>query len=133
MSQSFQNTVLFDFLSIQNTNKQMRKIYTYIFVVLSARKTGNFPGIRPQEADGILNRGRRANTWHRSEEIQEGNIEQECVEEKCNTRELLEIFESSTEQQARSKLQKYKKCKNEHRSGQKNDGLFYNSNSNFDH
>ena len=117
MSQSFQNTVLFDFLSIQNTNKQMRKIYSIIFVVLSGQEIGHFPGIKPQEADGILNRGRRANTWHRSEEIQEGNIEQECVEEKCNTRELLEIFESSTEQQARLKLQKYKRCKNEHRFG----------------
>ena len=116
----------------------MRKIYTFIFVVLSAREIGHFPGLRPQEADGILNRGRRANTWHRSEEIQEGNIEQECVEEKCNTRELLEIFETSTEQQARAKLQKYKKCKNEHRFGQKLLGHFgplkrLISNRNFDH
>ena len=110
----------------------MRKIYQFILVVLSAKEIG-FPGLRPQEADGILNRGRRANTWHRSEEIQEGNIEQECVEEKCNTRELLEIFESSTEQQARSKLQKYKKCKNEHRHGQKWLAILVIAKSNFDH
>ena len=110
----------------------MRKIYQFILVVLSGKEIG-FPGLRPQEADGILNRGRRANTWHRSEEIQEGNIEQECVEEKCNTRELLEIFESSTEQQARSKLQKYKKCKNEHRHGQKWLVILVIAKSNFDH
>ena len=94
----------------------MRKIYFLIFAVISAGEIG-FPGLRPHEAGAILTRERRANTWHRSEELQEGNIEQECIEEKCNTRELLEIFESSTEQQARAKLQKYKRCKNEHRIG----------------
>ena len=93
----------------------MRKIYSLIFVVISGEI--GFPGLDPHEAGAILNRDRRANTWHRSEEFQEGNIEQECIEEKCNTQELMEIFETSTEQQARLKLQKYKSCKNEHRSG----------------
>ncbi|XP_077387530.1 coagulation factor IXa [Festucalex cinctus] len=47
-----------------------------------------------KEADGILSRRTRSNTGV-FEELLEGNLERECVEEACNFEEAREIFEDN--------------------------------------
>ncbi|XP_068458101.1 uncharacterized protein [Clinocottus analis] len=44
------------------------------------------------EADGVLRRGRRANSGF-LEELKRGNLERECVEETCDYEEAREVFE----------------------------------------
>lgn len=46
------------------------------------------------EADTVLQRSRRANTGV-FEEIFEGDLESECMEEKCNIEEAREVFENN--------------------------------------
>ena len=41
----------------------------------------------------IKRRRKRANSWHRFEEVHEGNIERECQEEMCSREEAREAFE----------------------------------------
>nr|CAB3249233.1 Gla2 gamma-carboxyglutamic acid protein 2 [Phallusia mammillata] len=41
----------------------------------------------------VKSRPKRANTWHRYEELWPGNIESECEEEKCDREEAREAFE----------------------------------------
>ncbi|XP_077370105.1 coagulation factor VIIi [Festucalex cinctus] len=52
--------------------------------------------VEKQEADAVLSRWRRANTgfW---EEVQQGNLERECIEEICNYEEAREVFEDDTQ------------------------------------
>ncbi|XP_028998615.1 coagulation factor X [Betta splendens] len=47
-----------------------------------------------KEANQVLNRRRRANTF--LEELKKGNMERECVEERCTWEEAREIFEDVT-------------------------------------
>jgi len=48
------------------------------------------------EASQFLRRFKRANSWHRFEELQQGNIERECQEERCSREEAREAFEDDT-------------------------------------
>lgn len=48
--------------------------------------------VQQQEADGVLQRRRRANSGF-LEEVQQGNLERECVEEVCDYEEAREVFE----------------------------------------
>lgn len=48
--------------------------------------------VQKDEAHGILNRLKRANSgWF--EELKTGNLERECLEEKCSFEEAREVFE----------------------------------------
>ena len=50
--------------------------------------------ISHQEASQFIKlRRKRANTWHRFEEVEEGNIERECLEEACSREEAREALE----------------------------------------
>ncbi|XP_074483339.1 coagulation factor X [Sebastes fasciatus] len=44
-----------------------------------------------EEANAVLTRWRRANSW--LEELKQGNMERECMEERCSWEEAREIFE----------------------------------------
>ncbi|NXU52974.1 FA9 factor, partial [Turnix velox] len=50
--------------------------------------------IENQEASSVLKRQRRANS-NRLEEVIPGNLERECIEEKCSFEEAREVFENS--------------------------------------
>jgi hypothetical protein len=41
-----------------------------------------------------LVRIRRANSWHHTEEVHQGNLERECIEESCSREEAREVFEN---------------------------------------
>lgn len=43
-------------------------------------------------ANEVLNRRRRANSFF--EEVKQGNMERECMEERCSFEEAREIFEN---------------------------------------
>lgn len=48
--------------------------------------------LKPEQANGVLVRVRRFNSgWF--EELQMGNLERECLEEKCSYEEAREVFE----------------------------------------
>lgn len=47
--------------------------------------------LRPRDASQILIRRRRANSMF--EEMKKGNMERECIEERCSYEEAREIFE----------------------------------------
>ncbi|NWU25474.1 FA9 factor, partial [Dyaphorophyia castanea] len=49
--------------------------------------------IQNQEASSVLHRHRRANS-NRLEEVIPGNLERECIEEKCSYEEAREVFEN---------------------------------------
>ena len=47
-----------------------------------------------QEASQFIKlRSKRANSWHRFEETEEGNLERECLEEACSREEAREALE----------------------------------------
>lgn len=46
-----------------------------------------------REASSVLQRQRRANS-NRLEEVIPGNLERECIEEKCSYEEAREVFEN---------------------------------------
>jgi len=50
--------------------------------------------IGKKEASQYLRRTKRANSFHRFEEIKEGNAERECMEETCSYEEVREVFEN---------------------------------------
>uniref|UniRef100_A0A8B9FMJ2 Gla domain-containing protein n=1 Tax=Amazona collaria TaxID=241587 RepID=A0A8B9FMJ2_9PSIT len=47
-----------------------------------------------KEANSVLQRQRRANS-NRLEEVIPGNLERECIEEKCSFEEAREVFENT--------------------------------------
>lgn len=49
--------------------------------------------IENKEASSVLQRQRRANS-NRLEEVIPGNLERECIEEKCSYEEAREVFEN---------------------------------------
>ncbi|KAL4636286.1 coagulation factor VII-like [Arapaima gigas] len=51
--------------------------------------------LRPSEAHALLPRVRRAN-WGYLEELKQGNLERECMEELCDYEEAREVFEDDT-------------------------------------
>lgn len=60
-------------------------IMSYVCVLLSVF-------VRKDEAHGVLFRTKRANSgWF--EELKMGNLERECLEEKCSYEEAREVFE----------------------------------------
>ncbi|XP_039210663.1 coagulation factor IX-like [Crotalus tigris] len=52
--------------------------------------------INQQKASSVLHRYRRYNTGH-FEEFLQGNLERECLEEKCNFEEAREVFEDDAQ------------------------------------
>ncbi|XP_069577389.1 vitamin K-dependent protein Z-like [Brachyistius frenatus] len=48
--------------------------------------------VERREADSVLRRWRRANSGY-GEELRQGNLERECLEEICNYEEAREVFE----------------------------------------
>ena len=46
-----------------------------------------------KEANTFLSRKLFANSWHHFEEINQGNLEKECLEETCSWEEAREVFE----------------------------------------
>lgn len=48
--------------------------------------------VQKQEADSLLRRWRRANSGF-LEELKQGNLERECIEEVCDYEEAREVFE----------------------------------------
>ena len=53
-------------------------------------------------------RKRRANSWHHSEEVLDGVLERECIEETCDFAEIHEIDDNLI--LANQKWNNYKKC-----------------------
>ena len=51
--------------------------------------------LAPQQALSLLQRVRRANRGF-VEELREGNLERECLEEQCSREEAFEALESAT-------------------------------------
>lgn len=49
--------------------------------------------VERREANAVLRRWRRANSGY-LEEVKQGNLERECVEEICNYEEAREVFEN---------------------------------------
>lgn len=49
--------------------------------------------VEKREANAVLQRWRRANSGY-LEEVKQGNLERECVEEICNYEEAREVFEN---------------------------------------
>lgn len=58
------------------------------------------------EADTVLQRYRRANTGV-FEEVFEGNLERECMEEKCSIEEARETFENDEKTVSNRRTQYY--------------------------
>ena len=50
--------------------------------------------VEKREANGVLQRWRRANSGF-LEELQQGNLERECIEEICDYEEAREVFEDN--------------------------------------
>merc|ERR1712183_774235 len=51
-----------------------------------------------EEANQVLSRNKRANTGF--EELQQGNLQQECYDERCNYEEAREVFENDAKTEA---------------------------------
>lgn len=67
--------------------KQTVKVWLYSVA------SGPAPLFLPAQAAGsVLQRPKRANTGF-FEEVLEGNLERECLEEKCDLEEVREVFE----------------------------------------
>ncbi|KAM9334327.1 uncharacterized protein ABDE67_022055 [Symphorus nematophorus] len=62
----------------------------WILSAIAAAATTVF--VEKREADGVLTRWRRANSGF-LEELQQGNLERECIEEICDYEEAREVFE----------------------------------------
>lgn len=58
---------------------------------------GNHIFLTEEKANSFLSRKLLANTIHRFEELSPGNLEKECIEEKCNYEEAREVFESDVD------------------------------------
>lgn len=71
----------------------MRLMKRAVHVWLCFVASGPAPLFLPaQAAGGVLQRTKRANTGL-FEEVLEGNLERECLEEKCDLEEVREVFE----------------------------------------
>ena len=69
----------------------MEKLLGLLLVLISFAAA--IPTLDRSEASQFLSRRRRANSGG-IEEIQEGNLERECIEEVCNFEEAREVFEN---------------------------------------
>ncbi|KAM4701245.1 vitamin K-dependent protein S [Discoglossus pictus] len=83
------------------------------FPLLAASISETHTFLSPQYASQFLLRRRRANSF--SEELREGNLERECIEELCNKEEAREIFENNPETEYF--YPKYVACIGSHRAG----------------
>ena len=50
-----------------------------------------------EQAHAFLSRKLLANSWHRFEEANQGNLERECREEICSYEEAREVFEDDVD------------------------------------
>ena len=50
-----------------------------------------------KEANTFLSRKLLKNSWHHFEEVNQGNLERECLEEVCSYEEAREVFEIDTD------------------------------------
>ena len=50
-----------------------------------------------QEANTFLSRKLLKNSWHHFEEVNQGNLERECLEEECSWEEAREVFETDVD------------------------------------
>uniref|UniRef100_A0A8C6JUD2 Coagulation factor IX n=1 Tax=Melopsittacus undulatus TaxID=13146 RepID=A0A8C6JUD2_MELUD len=66
----------------------------HIFVPFTREPPWNAVFIENKEANSVLQRQRRANS-NRLEEVIPGNLERECIEEKCSFEEAREVFENT--------------------------------------
>jgi len=49
------------------------------------------------EANTFLSRKLLKNSWHHFEEVHQGNLERECLEEVCSWEEAREVFETDVD------------------------------------
>ncbi|XP_041637989.1 coagulation factor VII-like [Cheilinus undulatus] len=73
-------------------SKEAKKLLLLRLLIMCIPACTGFPGVTVSqpEASVFLRRTRRANTLF--EELKRGNIERECIEEKCSYEEAREIF-----------------------------------------
>lgn len=86
----------FKYFLLLQINQLMRG---YVLVLLSAVAPASAPALAPasvflsaQTAGNLLHRRKRANRGL-FEELMEGNLERECLEETCDLEEVREVFE----------------------------------------
>ncbi|XP_078088474.1 coagulation factor X-like [Mustelus asterias] len=72
----------------------MASLFWVIYLFLFYNPTGaeNSVFLTNENANSILTRQRRANSFW--EEVKEGNVERECIEERCSYEEVREIYEN---------------------------------------
>merc|ERR1719317_421036 len=69
-----------------------------ILVAIFALANANSLFLDKEEANQILSREKRANSGF--EELQQGNLQQECYDEQCNYEEAREVFEDDAQTEA---------------------------------
>ena len=60
-------------------------------------QNGRAIGLTEKEANNFLSRKLLANSASRFEEMQQGNLERECLEEICSHEEAREVFEADAD------------------------------------
>ncbi|KAM9835984.1 uncharacterized protein ACBR49_019658 [Aulostomus maculatus] len=67
-------------------------LWSFVIWILLFDTTAAAVFVEKQEANGVLHRWRRANSGF-LEELKQGNLERECIEEICDYEEAREVFE----------------------------------------
>jgi len=69
-----------------------------VLLAVFALANANSLFLDKEEANQVLSRNKRANTGF--EELQQGNLQQECYDEQCNYEEAREVFEDDAKTEA---------------------------------
>merc|ERR1712168_1028706 len=69
-----------------------------VLLAIFALANANSLFLDKEEANQVLSRNKRANTGF--EELQQGNLQQECYDEQCNYEEAREVFEDDAKTEA---------------------------------